>query len=97
MQRTPPLNNIDIDKLSTEALVMLFIFLPNYSNHPEGGLVSAARNELARRGVIEIEIEEDNIKWLLDEEIQAELLDIWTVERMQDRFKSVVKLPRKRK
>lgn len=95
MERIPPLNNIDVGELSTEALVMLFIFFPNYFNHPEGGLVSAARDELARRGAIEID--EDKIKWLLDEETKVELLDMWTVERMSEGFRSVVKPPRKRK
>ena len=94
--RTKPLNKINIRKLSVEALVMAFVFMPNYFNHPDGGLVSAARGELIRRGVI-METEDGMIEWDLDDETKKELADIFAVDNMLGMFRAITRVPRKRK
>ncbi len=90
-----PMNSVDITKLSTEGLAMLFIFLPNYFHEPEGGIVSAARNELLRRGVIEVK--DSSVMWNLDEDTREELAEVFVVDRMLHTFKYVTRAPRKRK
>jgi hypothetical protein len=89
---TPPMNEVDIRKLSIEGLAMLYFFLPNYFNEPEGGLVSAARQELARRGAIKLHNNGNRVEWLIDEETTEELWDNWHADGALERFGTVVGL-----
>jgi hypothetical protein len=97
MERTPPLNTVVISDLSTEGLVMAYIFIPNYLREPEGGIVAAARAELVKRGVITDIVGTRYVDWNLDEDVREELAEVWIVDRMPQVFRSMTKAPRKRK
>jgi hypothetical protein len=85
MLRSKPRYKVDVRKLSIEGLVMLWTFLPNYYHEPEGGIVSAARAELVRRGVI-VPVEGGMIDWRLDDDTREELLEVWTIDKMPELF-----------
>lgn len=86
----PSTTVVDISKLDLEGLAMLYIFMPPYKNHPEGELGNIARQELSRRGVLEILSETEDV-WQLDEETKAEMFDIWTAHDLMHTFLDVVR------
>ena len=86
----PPLNNPDITQFTTVALVLIIVVVPNYIEFPEGGMVTAARDELVRRGVVELE---DGliIRLQLPAEVREELVYVWQLRKVAATFKRVVR------
>jgi hypothetical protein len=64
---------------------MLFIFMPNYWHHLEGGIVSATRAELIRRRVI-VPVGNGMADWHLADDTREELLEVWAIDKMPELF-----------
>jgi len=87
----PPVTIVfDIVRLGDEGLAMLYVFMPNYKNQPEGELSNVARAELARRGALDILSDTEDV-WHLDEETKAEMFDVWNAHHLLHTFMNVVR------
>jgi hypothetical protein len=89
----PPLNNPDITQFTTVALVLIIIVIPNYLEYPEGGMVTAARDELVRRDAVKLK-DGQIVKWQLNDDVREELVYIWQRRKVPVTFKGVVRTSR---
>lgn len=80
-----PITAIELSKLTTESLVMMFNFIPKYCGEDcEHLLVAGVKEELLRRSVIKVHPE--GTEWRLDQDTREELRDVWEVDEMLERF-----------
>jgi hypothetical protein len=83
-----PATLFDLGRLSLEGLTLLYLFSVSYVGEPEAELVAIARNELARRGVLEIVNDTQDI-WDLDEETREELAEVFSVHHLLESFQKI--------
>jgi hypothetical protein len=79
---------IEVEKLSTEGLIMIYVFCPSYLNQPEYELGQAVRRELELRGALTI-VGKTQDAWDLDADTREELAEVFIVHHMLETFRDL--------